>query len=135
MLAHFSNLDDYDIFSALKVWVNHKDMILSKLSKALVNRRLFKIEMGNEKIDESWFANLQDRVQSQYKLKDDEVDYFCFADHTSNYTYQPGSDRINILFKDGTVKDIAEVSDQLNINVMGKPTTKYFVCYPKGVDL
>ena len=135
VLAHFSNLDDYDIFSALKVWVNHKDMILSKLSKALVNRRLFRIEMGNEKIDELWFANLQDRVQSQYKLKDDEVDYFCFADHTSNYTYQPGSDRINILFKDGTVKDIAEVSDQLNINVMGKPTTKYFVCYPKGVDL
>ncbi len=134
VLAHFSNLDDYDIFSALKVWVNHKDMILSELSKALVNRRLFKIEMGNEKIDESWFAELQDRVQSQYQLKDDEVDYFCFADHTSNYTYQPGSDRINILFKDGAVKDIAEVSDQLNINVMGKPTTKYFVCYPKGVD-
>ena len=29
VLAHFSNLDDYDIFSALKVWVNHKDPILS----------------------------------------------------------------------------------------------------------
>ncbi len=131
--AHFSNLDDYDIFSALKVWVNHKDPILSELSRALVNRRLFKIEMGNEKIDEARFEKIRQTVQSKYNLKDEEVDYFCFTDHTSNYTYQPGSDRINILFKDGSVKDTAEVSDQLNINVMDKPTTKYFVCYPKGV--
>ncbi len=133
VLAHFSNLDDYDIFSALKVWVNHHDTILSELSNALVNRRLFKIEMGNEKVDEARFEQIKQAVQSKYNLKDEEMDYFCFADHTSNYTYQPGSDRINILFKDGSVKDIAEVSDQLNINVMDKPTTKYFVCYPKGI--
>ena len=133
VLAHFSNLDDYDIFSALKVWVNHKDPILSELSRALVNRRLFKIEMGNEKIDETRFEKIRQTVKSKYNLKNEEADYFCFTDHTSNYTYQPGSDRINILFKDGSVKDIAEVSDQLNINVMDKPTTKYFVCYPKGV--
>ena len=133
VLLHFSNLDDYDIFSALKVWVNHKDSILSELSKALVNRRLFKIEMGNEPIDESYFEKLKRSVKTKFNLKEEEVDYFCFADHTSNYTYQPGSDRINILFKDGSVKDIAEVSDQLNITVMDKPTTKYFVCYPKGI--
>ena len=70
-------------------------------------------------------------MKSKYNLKDEEIDYFCFTDHTSNYTYQPGSDRINILFKDGSVNDIAEVSDQLNITVMDKPTTKYFVCYLK----
>ena len=133
VLLHFSNLDDYDIFSALKVWVNHKDPILSELSKALVNRRLFKIEMGNEPIDESYFEKLKRSVKTKFNLTEEEVDYFCFADHTSNYTYQPGSDRINILFKDGSVKDIAEVSDQLNITVMDKPTTKYFVCYPKGI--
>ncbi len=133
VLHHFANLDDYDIFSALKVWVNHHDFVLSELSKALVNRRLFKIEMGNERIDEARLKKLKQTVKSTYRLQDKEVDYFCFADHTSNYTYQPGSDRINILFKDGTVKDIARVSDQLNITVMDKPTTKYFVCYPKGL--
>ncbi len=133
VLHHFSNLDDYDIFSALKVWVNHKDLVLSELSKALVNRRLFKIEMGNNPIDTSYFDALRQAAKDKYHLKEEEVDYFCFTDHTSNYTYQPGSDRINILFKDGSVNDIAEVSDQLNITVMDKPTTKYFVCYPKGL--
>ncbi len=133
VLHHFSNLDDYDIFSSLKVWVNHKDLVLSELSKALVNRRLFKIEMGNIPIDTSHFDALRQAAKDKYHLKEEEVDYFCFTDHTSNYTYQPGSDRINILFKDGSVNDIAEVSDQLNITVMDKPTTKYFVCYPKGL--
>ncbi|RLD90852.1 MAG: phosphohydrolase [Bacteroidetes bacterium] len=133
VLFHFSNLDDYDIFSALKVWVNHDDLVLSELSKALVFRRLFKIEMGNNPIDKSYFDKLRQLTMDKYHLKEDEVDYFCFIDHTSNYTYQPGSDRINILFKDGSVQDIAEVSDQLNITLMDKPTTKYFVCYPKGL--
>jgi len=134
-IQHFSNLDDYDIFSALKVWVNHKDPILSGLSKALVNRRLFKIEMGNEKIEHSYFEALKKKVMVKYGLSESEADYFCFADQTSNYTYQPGSDRINILFKNGDVKDITEVSDQLNITLMDKPTTKYFVCYPKDLQM
>jgi HD superfamily phosphohydrolase len=135
VLEHFSALDDYDIFSALKVWVNHKDPVLSELSKALVNRRLFKIEMGNNPVDMGYFERLKQAVKKRYGLQDEEIDYFCFTDHTSNYTYQPGSDRINILFKDGTVKDIAEVSDQLNITLLDKPTTKYFVCYPKGINV
>jgi len=135
VLQHFSSLDDYDIFSALKVWVNHNDPVLSELSKALVNRRLFKIEMSNNPIDNHYFDALQQSVKTKYKLNEGEIDYFCFADHTSNYTYQPGSDRINILFKNGVVKDIAEVSDQLNITVMDKPTTKYFVCYPKELQV
>jgi HD superfamily phosphohydrolase len=135
VLEHFSALDDYDIFSALKVWVNHKDPVLSELSKALVNRRLFKIEMGNNPVDMGYFERLKQTVKKRYGLQDEEIDYFCFTDHTSNYTYQPGSDRINILFKDGTVKDIAEVSDQLNITLLDKPTTKYFVCYPKGINV
>ena len=68
--------------------------------------------MGNEKVDVVWFEQIKKIVKSKCDLKD-EVDYFCFTDHTSNYTYQPGSDCNNILFKDGSVKDITEVSDLL----------------------
>ena len=128
---NFSLLDDFDIFSALKVWAGHPDTVLSFLSRALVNRRLFKIEMDNEPFAETYLDELRQKVKSRFGLKADEVDYYCFHDHTSNYTYQLGSDRINILLKDGTVQDIAEASDQLNISLLDKPTTKYFVCYPK----
>jgi HD superfamily phosphohydrolase len=133
VLHHFSLLDDYDIYTALKVWSSYSDRILSYLSGALVNRRLFKIELQNDPFEKEYLDKLERAVKKQFKLADDEVRYFCFNDKTSNYIYKPGADRINILYKDGTVTDIAEASDQLNITLLDKPTTKYFVCYPKGV--
>ncbi len=135
VLDIFSRLDDYDIFSALKVWSDHNDYILSYLSNALVNRKLFRIELQNEPFEEDYIDSIKEKIKSKYNLSDDEVTYFCFHDKTSNYTYKPDSDNINILFKDGSVKDIAEASDQLNIALLDKPTTKYFVCYPKEITV
>ena len=62
-----------------------------------------------------------------------ETDYFVFQDKTSNYAYKPGPDIINILFKDGTIKDIADAADELNISLLSRPVTKYFLCYPKNL--
>ena len=36
-----------------------------------------------------------------------------------------------LLYKDGTLKDISEASDQLNISVLSQPVVKHFICYPK----
>src|SRR5690606_1923774 len=36
----FSQLDDFDIISALKAWQHHNDFILSTLSKMIINRDL-----------------------------------------------------------------------------------------------
>ncbi|MPN32761.1 hypothetical protein SDC9_180241 [bioreactor metagenome] len=46
-------------------------------------------------------------------------------------TYSPEDDNINILFKDGTVKDIVDASDMLNITVLTKKVEKHFFCYYK----
>ena len=133
VLEQFALLDDFDIFTAMKVWTTHPDKILSTLSKSLVNRRLFRIELQNKPFDLSYIEEITKRTQQKYNLDSDELDYFVFHDQTTNYTYQPGQDNINILFKDGTVQDIAEASDELNISLLSKPVTKYFLCYPKGV--
>jgi HD superfamily phosphohydrolase len=135
VLHYFSLLDDFDIFTALKLWSDHPDKILSFLSRAIVNRKLFKIELQNEPFETGYLQKVKHSVKKHYHLTDEETDYFCFNDETSNYIYKPGTDRINILFKDGTVKDIAEASDQLNITLLDKPTTKYFLCYPKEVKI
>ena len=135
VLHYFSLLDDFDIFTALKLWSDHPDKILSFLSRAIVNRKLFKIELQNEPFETDYLQKVKHSVKKHYQLTDEETDYFCFNDETSNYIYKPGTDRINILFKDGTVKDIAEASDQLNITLLDKPTTKYFLCYPKEVKI
>ncbi|VAW28067.1 dNTP triphosphohydrolase, broad substrate specificity [hydrothermal vent metagenome] len=135
VLEAFALLDDYDIYTSLKLWMHHPDKILSHLSRALVNRRLFRIEMQNEPFAQDRIDAIREATKKKYHLIEDETDYFVFFEKTANYTYHPGTDNINILFKDGTVKDITEVSDQLNINLLSNPTTKYFLCYPKDVTL
>src|SRR5690554_3755238 len=44
-LDWFTKLDDSDIMSALKVWTNHEDFVLSTLCKKLLGRELFRTEM------------------------------------------------------------------------------------------
>jgi len=132
-LRMFTLLDDFDIFTSMKVWTTHPDKVLSLLSRSIVNRRLFKIEMQSEPFDQEKIEQLRRRVMASWNLTAGEAANFVFSDSTSNYLYQLGSDNINILFKDGRVMDIAEASDQLNISLLSKPTTKYFLCYPKEV--
>ncbi|GMT45089.1 MAG: phosphohydrolase [bacterium] len=135
VLDAFALLDDYDIYTSLKLWMEHPDKILSHLSRALVNRRLFRIEMQNEPFSQDKINTIRALTKKKYKLTEEKTGYFVFFEKTSNYTYHPGTDNINILFKEGTVKDITEVSDQLNINLLSKPTTKYFLCYPKDIEI
>lgn len=133
VLEKFAQLDDFDIYTSMKGWIDYPDKVLSNLSKAIINRHLFRIELQNDPFDEAKIDRIRTTVQKQHHLSPEELPYFVFHESTSNYTYKPGIDKINILFKDGSVKDITEVSDQLNINMLSKPTTKYFLCYPKDV--
>jgi len=131
VIENFSKLDDYDIFTSMKVWVSHADPILSALSSSIINRRLLKIEMQNEPFDDAYISEVRKQAIVNLKLNNDEVDYFVINDKTSNFTYKIGTDKIGILHKSGEVVDIAEASDQLNISTLTIPTTKHFVCYPK----
>ncbi len=132
-LMQFAKLDDFDILTSIKVWVNHDDKVLSILSKNIINRKLFRIEMQKEKFSENYIEEIKEKTKKKYKLTNSEIDYFVIHDETSNYAYQQGADKINILYKDGTVHDISEVSDDLNISLLSKPITKHFLCYPKDI--
>ncbi len=133
VIENFSRLDDYDIFTSMKVWVTHPDPILSALSSSIINRRLLKIEIQNTPFDSNIIEDFRKKTMQNLNLKKDEVDYFVIADKTSNFTYKIGTDKIGIFHKNGEVIDIAEASDQLNISSLSVPTTKYFVCYPKEI--
>jgi hypothetical protein len=60
-----------------------------------------------------------------------DAKYFLGEEIVSTDTYSPEDDNINILFKDGTIKDIADASDMLNITVLTKKVEKYYFCYFK----
>lgn len=132
-LMQFAKLDDFDVLTSIKVWVNHDDKVLSTLSKNIINRKLFRIEMQKEKFSENYIDEIKEKTKKKYKLTNSEIDYFVIHDETSNYAYQQGADKINILYKDRTVYDISEISDDLNISLLSKPITKHFLCYPKDI--
>jgi uncharacterized protein len=130
-LAAFAALDDFDIMTSVKVWCNHPDKVLSALSNMLVNRQLLKVKLQKEAFTQLEIETLQDQVAAKMSISRKEAGYFVFTNWIENNAYNPESDKINIRYKDGTIKDITEASDNLNIQALAQPVRKYYLCYPK----
>ncbi|MDO5971094.1 HD domain-containing protein [Flavivirga aquimarina] len=130
-LDTFSQLDDYDIISAMKQWQHHDDFVLSNLSKMIINRDLLKIKLKNKTVKkQSLEKHIQNLISSQ-KVSREEAEYFVFTGKISNQAYQLKHQGINILHKSGKIEDIVKASDQLNLKALSKPVTKHYICYPK----
>jgi hypothetical protein len=115
--------------ATIKNWSQHPDKILSTLCRSLINRRLFKVKLQAEPIDDDLLQNRTKEVMQQLTISKEEADYFCFTGSTSNTTYNPGDERINILFKDGMVKDISAVDNALIQRGLSSTVKKYYICY------
>lgn len=133
VFEQFALLDDTDVMNAIKVWQTHEDKVLSYLSKCLINRKLFQIELQSQPFLQTKIATLQQKISKKFGLKKDELQYLLIEESTSNNAYSRKGDAIKILLKDGKLKDIAEASDQLNISVLSEPVVKYYMCWPKEV--
>jgi hypothetical protein len=133
VIEQFSQLDDFDILTSVKVWANSDDPVLSRLCSMLIDRELFACELENEAFDEEKIASLKLGISKKYNLTAEDVEYFIISDSTENHAYHPRSDKINIYYKSGQVQDIAHVSDSLNITVLHNTVSKYFLCYPKEI--
>ncbi len=133
-LKNYTLLDDYDILAAIKTWAyNAEDKVLRDLSERLINRRFFKIEYSDKEFSVARLKKLNKLTQEKLSISEEDLSYYVFTDHTSNYMYSNEGGSIDILFKDGKVKDIANVSEQLSVAKLKKPIRKYFICYPKEI--
>ena len=129
-LNMFSELDDYDVLSAIKEWSNHEDKVLSLLSKMIINRKLLRIEIQQKEFEKSDLDNKIKTVARKLNLSNNEAKFFVFSKKISNQAYQQEKP-IFILNKKGNIKDIAQASDQLNLQALTTPVIKHFICYPK----
>jgi len=132
-LTHFTNLDDQDIYTAVKVWVNHPDKILSTLCQMLTSRNLYKVEMSNEMAPADRVEFLQDAAVNLLGIKPAEVHYFVFTSAIQNRAYNAGVGNIKILMKNNDIVDIAKASDLSNLESLQKTVEKYILCYPRGI--
>jgi len=125
----FCNLDDYDVMCTIKNWSTHPDKILSTLSRCLVDRKLLKIKLQAEPFDQKVLWEKKQEVMDRLNVTEDEAGYFVFSGEASNTTYDPGDERINILFKDESVKDISQIDNALIHQQLAGPVKKYYICY------
>lgn len=130
-LDAFANIDDHDIYSAIKVWTNDEDVILSKLCTELINRRLYSIVIQNENISASEYDEKLKEVMEKWEVSEEEAEYFVFTGVINNNAYDPLSGNIYILTKTKGLQDIAVCSDGLNLEALSKNVKKHFLCYPK----
>ncbi len=136
LLEEFSLLDDYDIFSAIKTWTRNTDTILAYLCQSVVNRKLPRIKLQKNPFSQEEIEAVKDRVIKKYSIDNhSDADYFVNHGTTSNHAYDPGVANIMILSRDGSLSDLAEASDQLNINALSRPVEKYFISYPKELGV
>ena len=131
-LEVFSQLDDYDVLSAIKEWTNHSDKVLSKLSTMIMNRNLLKISIQDVKHSEEEQRNHKEKVISKLQIDAKFVHYFVFSGVVKNQAYNT-KNPIKILFKNNETIDIASASDQLNLQALTKPVEKFYLCFPKKI--
>jgi HD superfamily phosphohydrolase len=134
-LDAFAELDDSDIIVSLKEWAKHPDTVLSELSRGILNRNLFKIEISHEKFPIEKINRIKQKVKEKYKITDEDTDFLVFTDIIKNKAYSTENDTgINILLNSGKISDIAEASDLSNINTLTATVEKYFLSYPKKLN-
>ncbi len=132
-LNEYLMLDDYDVWGALKQWQHHPDRVLATLSRMLLARKLFRIELSNEPFASETVAALRDVVQHDLLLTPAETDYFLIHGSISNAAYLSGEQKIHILTKQGKIFDVAQASDLPNIKAMSRIVKKYYLCWPKHI--
>ncbi len=127
----FCQLDDYDVLSAIKLWANHPDKVLSILCKDLINRNLLKVKYSGHEIPKAFIKEKKDLARNYLQLNDEETGYLVFSGETQNKTYSNKDEHIHILFKDGSVKDISEVDNALINQSLFGTVKKFYICFVK----
>lgn len=127
-LDQFCLLDDFDVMSAVKRWMFHSDRVLAILSRGLINRRLLKVKFQATPYDAHYVEELRSDISRMLAVGAAEARYFVFTGEAVNTTYDPADEKINILFKNGSVRDISQVDNAVIHQTLSSPVKKFYLC-------
>ena len=130
-LRNYGLLDDSDIWCALKVWMSSDDQILSLLATNLINRHIFRVEIHEEPITQERIDEVLKILMAYYGISREEASFLISVDIIEKDMYDVNDDRIDILYRDGTIRDIADASEILNVALLSKKIRKYYLCFQR----
>jgi HD superfamily phosphohydrolase len=135
LLESYGRLDDGDVWGAIKMWRSHRDTILRELCSMLIERKLFRIQLASDLISKTKVEKVRHRIAIEYGILKRDTNYLYSHGTVSNEAYVAGGTSIKVLLKTGKVIDLAKASDFPQVKAMTKTVKKYFLCWPKNVDL
>jgi HD superfamily phosphohydrolase len=128
----FTLIDDSDILYHIKKWTNNQDFILSYLSKMIINREnLNKIFIQKEAFSTNYIDELSAQVLEQFPIEKHDLSYLLFHGKLIHRAYNKDAHPIKLLDKNNKIIEFSEASDQLNIQALSHPVTKYYLSYPR----
>ncbi len=131
-LRMYEELDDSDIWSAMKAWKHSDDKILATLAADMLDRNIFKVEVSEEPFSEQRISDLATTIADKMGINTaDARNYMISVNTIQKDMYNVDDDSIGVLCKDGTVKDVAEASELLNVQLLSKKIRKYYLCYQR----
>jgi hypothetical protein len=131
IIQRYTELDDNDILVAIKEWRKSDDKVLQLLCNNLLQRKLLKARLDKEPFTEEAVLEKQKACARKYGLSLEESRYIAFSGEISNSAYLTAqSEAIEILYKDGSIKNLTDASDMHNIEALSNPVKKYFICFP-----
>ena len=131
LLDCFARIDDSDVMSTIKTWINNSDRILGLLSSQLIFRQLSAIQVSSNVFDDSVVKEYLRRTAELYRIDNADASYFVNKGRLVNHAYSFDDSEIKVLFKSGACLGISEASDQLDRHFLEKTVTKYFLHFPK----
>jgi HD superfamily phosphohydrolase len=130
-LHNYSMLDDSDIWSALKVWMTSEDKILALLSSNLINRHIFRVEIHEEPVPQERIDEVLEMMTNNFDISREDASYLMSVNTIQKDMYDVNDDRIAILYRDGSIRDISDASEILNVALLSKKIRKYYLCYQR----
>jgi len=128
-LNYYEELDDNDIWSAMKVWKHSDDKVLAMLATDLLNRNIFRVEESDQPASEEHIEEVREILMKATGVSREDTEYLMTTADVSKDLYDKEEDSIKILYKNEEIKDILDVSQLLNIALLSKKNYKYFFCF------
>ena len=117
------------MISAIKGWRSHPDKVLSTLCRSLLDRQLLKLRLQEQPVTPDELYEKREEVAAQLAISQEDAAFMVFTGEAENSLYNPNNERINILFKDGRVRDISQVDSPLIHQNLSQPVKKFYICF------
>lgn len=131
-LDHFTALDDSDVETALKQWSRSSDRVLALLATDYTDRHLFKALSIDHPVSSEQMARMRKEMAGILHITEEEATYFVRNKETDQMLYSSNDDHISILFKDGTMHDISEMSELISSNLVDRKSRRYYLFYQRS---